>query len=140
MRWNVIMSEIRRVRHFLGSTRYWFSIRFVSRTCRIRQRRCIHVLHVRKTGGTAIKAALADVLNTPTYRILFHPHKIRLCDIPRRDETIVFLREPVSRFVSGFYSRMRKGQPRNYVPWRPEEEIAFVILQQKSGEVVKQHF
>jgi hypothetical protein len=36
-----------------------------------------------------------------------------------------FLRDPLTRYVSGFYSRQRQGQPRLYVPWSDEEKLAF---------------
>ncbi len=38
---------------------------------------------------------------------------------------IFFLRNPVTRFVSGFYSRQRQGQPRIHSPWSADEKIAF---------------
>lgn len=38
---------------------------------------------------------------------------------------ILFLRDPVSRFISGFYSRQRKGQPRYYSEWSPKEKEIF---------------
>ena len=41
------------------------------------------------------------------------------------DKVIFCLRDPISRFVSGFYSRLRQGQPRYFVRWSADEEIAF---------------
>ncbi|MEZ4338031.1 MAG: hypothetical protein R3B82_15535 [Sandaracinaceae bacterium] len=35
------------------------------------------------------------------------------------------IRDPIGRFVSGFYSRKRKGQPRIYVEWTEDEAAAF---------------
>jgi hypothetical protein len=35
------------------------------------------------------------------------------------------LRDPVDRFVSGFYSRKRQGMPRYYNPWSEGEREAF---------------
>jgi hypothetical protein len=35
------------------------------------------------------------------------------------------VRDPVSRFMSGFDSRLRKGAPAHNVPWTPDEELAF---------------
>lgn len=44
----------------------------------------------------------------------------------RPDASIVFfIRDPVTRFVSAFNSRLREGRPRNYNPWMPEEAAAF---------------
>jgi hypothetical protein len=38
---------------------------------------------------------------------------------------IFFLRDPIDRFVSGFFSRFRMGRPANNIPWSDEEKIAF---------------
>ncbi len=37
----------------------------------------------------------------------------------------LFLRNPVTRFVSGFFSRQRQGAPRYRIPWSLNEAIAF---------------
>lgn len=85
----------------------------------------VHFLHIGKTGGSAIKAVLNDFLELPKYQIKLHGHGISLRDIPKNESVIFFLRDPVSRFVSGFYSRQRKGQPRYYSEWSPEEKEVF---------------
>lgn len=92
---------------------------------RIRGRETLHFLHVSKTGGTAIKQALQDAERTDTCRIVLHPHHVRLIDLPRGERVFFFLRDPVERFVSGFYSRLRKGRPRYHNPWTSLEEKAF---------------
>lgn len=46
-------------------------------------------------------------------------------DLPQGERVIVFLRDPITRFVSGFNSRLRQGQPRYHVPWKPAEKIIF---------------
>ena len=38
---------------------------------------------------------------------------------------MVFLRDPVTRFESGYYSRQRQGQPRYHAPWSDTEQRAF---------------
>ena len=81
----------------------------------------IHFLHLGKTGGTALKEALKE--NAPD--VVKHPHKTKLCDIPTGDKVFFLIREPCSRFVSGFYSRQRSGRPRRDVPWSKGERIAF---------------
>jgi hypothetical protein len=91
---------------------------------RLRGREVVHFLHIGKTGGTAIKAALAAAPVT-RYRILLHPHGVVLADLPRGDRVVFCLRDPVNRFVSGFFSRQRQGRPRYDSPWSPAEEEAF---------------
>ncbi|MCP3852506.1 MAG: sulfotransferase family 2 domain-containing protein, partial [Gammaproteobacteria bacterium] len=82
-------------------------------------------MHIGKTGGSAIKSVLNDFLETPKYSITLHGHGTSLEDIPKGDSVIFFLRDPVTRFVSGFYSRQRKGQPRYYSEWSPKEKEVF---------------
>lgn len=85
----------------------------------------IHFLHIRKTGGTAIKKALADNTKRGKYEIVLHKHNVKFNDVPRGERVVFFLRDPVSRFVSGFNSRKRQGMPRYYMPWNPGEAVAF---------------
>ena len=87
-------------------------------------KRRVHFLHIGKTGGTAIKHALNGV-STERYEIHLHPHEYRLRDAPVGDGVFFFLRDPIARFVSGFYSRQRQGLPRGHFPWRRAERVAF---------------
>lgn len=85
----------------------------------------IHLLHIGKTGGSAIKHVLNDYIETPKYSLELHGHGTSLEDVPRGEAAIFFLRDPISRFISGFYSRQRKGQPRYYSEWSPKEKEIF---------------
>lgn len=87
----------------------------------------VHFIHIRKTGGSAIKHALSRVpsLDTPFGRIVVHRHDFGLRELPHDGICWFVVRDPVARFVSGFYSRFRKGLPLNDVPWSLEEEAAF---------------
>ena len=84
----------------------------------------IHFLHIGKTGGTALKYALANMeLNVSWLHI--HTHATTFSDIPQGERIFFFLRNPISRFVSAFYSRQRKGYPKYNVPWTELETVAF---------------
>jgi len=96
---------------------------------RVFARRKVHFLHIGKTGGSALSCALRGYLTSGRYEIVFHPHHIRLRDVPKGEKIVYFLRDPVSRFVSGFYSRQRQGQPRYHAPWTEDEKIAFERFQ-----------
>lgn len=85
----------------------------------------VHFLHIRKTGGTAIKEALKNVADAENFNLVLHPHNVRLQDIPQGEKIFFFLRDPVSRFVSGFNSRLREGKPRYHFPWNEGEKKAF---------------
>lgn len=90
-----------------------------------KSRRVVHFLHIGKTGGSAVRAVLDAYRETAEFRLELHGHATSLRDVPEGEVVVLFLRDPVSRFVSGFYSRQRKGQPRYYSEWSEEEKIAF---------------
>ena len=47
----------------------------------------------------------------------------------KKDELVFFVvRDPVSRFVSSFYSRKREGKPKNYNPWSDIERVSFGLF------------
>jgi hypothetical protein len=89
----------------------------------------VHLLHIGKTGGTAVRSALKDHLNAGRYRIVLHGHNTTFRDIPVCERTVFFLRDPLKRFVSGFYSRQRQGQPRYFSAWNENEKSAFEYFQ-----------
>jgi hypothetical protein len=87
---------------------------------------CVHFLHLGKTGGSAVKYAIEHSANPHArYVIYLHPHATKLRDVPENQRFFFFLRDPISRFVSGFYSRQRQGQPRYFLPWTSGEKAAF---------------
>ena len=90
-----------------------------------RGERVVHMLHVRKTGGTAIQTALKAAGPVPGLLLLLHAHGISLADVPDEDEVFFFLRDPVARFVSGFEMRRQEGGPRYKRPWTTAERMAF---------------
>jgi hypothetical protein len=82
-----------------------------------------HFLHVGKTGGSAVKAALASCAGQ--HRIVLHGHATTLRDVPDGEHVFFFLRHPITRFVSGFYSRRRRGAPLYDYKWSRRERAAF---------------
>lgn len=89
----------------------------------------VHLLHIGKTGGTNVKHAIKACANTNRpYGIYLHGHNTTLRDVPAGEKVVFFLRDPISRFVSGFYSRQRQGHPRYFSPWTPDEKVAFELF------------
>jgi hypothetical protein len=86
-------------------------------------RRPTHVLHIGKTGGSALRHALEPLLEQ--YRLKLRSHATTLRDIPESDGVAFFVRDPVTRFVSAFNSRLREGRPRYHYAWKDGERIAF---------------
>ena len=87
--------------------------------------RRVHFLHIGKTGGTAIRESLELLDASQDYELVFHSHGTSIADVPIGEKVIFFLRDPISRFVSGFYSRKRKGEPRHHSEWSKVERRVF---------------
>jgi len=88
----------------------------------------IHFLHIGKTGGSAVKNAIEPY--SESRGIIFHPHPVRLRDIPAGEPFVFFLRHPVQRFISGFLSRQRQGRPLYNSPWSEAERVAFTAFEE----------
>lgn len=91
--------------------------------------RPVHVFHIGKTGGTALKQALLDHRVASGYELLLHGHDVRLAHVPPGESFMFAIRDPLSRFVSAFNGRLREDRPRYHYPWREEERIAFSIFE-----------
>ena len=91
-------------------------------------RESLHVLHVGKTGGTALNHVLVEHAAVCRYRLVFGGHQLTVADVPIGERFMFFIRDPLSRFVSAFNSRLREGRPRYHYPWRDEEKVAFSIF------------
>lgn len=89
----------------------------------------VNFLHIGKTGGSAIRRALKKYSRDGKYSLEFNHHRYFLQDVPGGEKVVFFIREPISRFVSGFYSRKRKGRPLYNVPWKEGEEKAFNLFE-----------
>ena len=101
-----------------NQVKYWIQ--------KIKRKKQVHFLHLGKTGGTAIKYAIKQCTEADSpYVINLHSHKFKLSDVPHGESVFFFIRNPISRFISGFYSRQRQGQPRYFFPWSPDEKISF---------------
>jgi hypothetical protein len=87
-----------------------------------------HLLHIGKTGGNALKHALHPYNTGGSHDIVFHPHAVRLSDVPVGESVLFMLRNPVNRFVSGFNSRRRRGRPLNNAEWDRNEAVAFAAF------------
>jgi hypothetical protein len=88
----------------------------------------LHVLHVGKTGGTALNHVLIQYAGVSRFRPVFGGHVLTIADVPIGERFMFFIRDPLSRFVSAFNSRLREGRPRYHYPWRDEEKVAFSIF------------
>ncbi|MDR9498547.1 MAG: sulfotransferase family 2 domain-containing protein [Hydrogenovibrio sp.] len=87
----------------------------------------VHFLHIGKNAGTAITHMLSEINSDPSVALHFerHAHDVVLSDLDANAAYFFSIRNPIERFLSGFYSRKRKGQPRIYNEWDIYEEKAF---------------
>jgi sulfotransferase famil protein len=92
----------------------------------------VHFLHVSKAGGSALRHAIRATrveagrdLVSPWGPVWGHDHRFCLTDVGPDEMAVITLRDPVSRFVSGFFSRLRKGAPRYFNEWTPQESQSF---------------
>lgn len=89
----------------------------------------LYLLHIGKTGGTVVKAVIKEgQARGEASNVVALSHKDTLQSVLSEHpdgEVAFFVRDPIKRFVSGFNSRMRKGQPRYNSAWTPAEKIAF---------------
>ena len=105
--------------------------------------RTLHFIHVGKTGGSALAGALVragyanwpggdqsrPIAETPYGRIQFASHSMRRWTIPVEDHFFFCLRDPIARFMSAFYSRLNRGQPRYFFEWTVREQMIFEVWQ-----------
>lgn len=91
----------------------------------------VHFLHIGKCAGTYVKAIAQKINAAPLgVQIVTHPHHVILASLPPGAPYFFSIRRPETRFVSGFYSRKRKGQPRYNSEWTPQERLAFTAFEQ----------
>jgi len=88
----------------------------------------LNVLHIGKTGGTALKHVLIEHEGASSYQLLFRGHDVALADVPPGERYMFLIRDPLSRFVSAFNGRLREDRPRYHYPWRDEERVAFAVF------------
>ena len=85
----------------------------------------LHFLHIGKTGGTAVIDVLRRHRVSGAYFIYDHPHFFKLSNVPEGEAAFFFVRDPMTRFISGFNSRLRQGRPRHDLPWSAAEKRTF---------------
>jgi sulfotransferase famil protein len=96
----------------------------------------VHIIHIPKSGGSAIRFALREArakaggeLNSRWGPVWGHDHRFRMVHLEPADMAVFALRDPVSRFISSFYSRLRQGKPRYDLKWTPQERRSFQWFQ-----------
>jgi len=91
----------------------------------------VHFIHVGKTGGSAIKQAIREAGEPETRfgKIFLHPHPFTLAEVPPDHPVFFSVRDPMARFVSSFYSRLRKGRPKYFREWTDSEREVFTLFE-----------
>ena len=88
----------------------------------------IAFLHIGKNAGIQVMNVAVKLKD---YGVNIHRlgHKVKLSQLPNDAKYFFSVRKPESRFLSGFYSRKRKGQPRMYREWSEHEAVAFSLFE-----------
>ncbi|MEO0462985.1 MAG: hypothetical protein AAF127_07625 [Pseudomonadota bacterium] len=90
------------------------------------KRRVVYFLHIGKAAGSQAKKMIRQVNAVRSdIHLVGLTHDTRLIDLPEPADYFFSIRDPISRFRSGFYSRKRRGRPHNDFPWTANEETAF---------------
>src|SRR3569833_371466 len=92
---------------------------------RLRGKPVAHLIHIGKTGGTALRQALLPYVDAGAYTLFLHGHSMTLALLEPGEKTFFFQRDPISKFASAFCYRQREGRPHYHTPWRPYEAEAF---------------
>lgn len=88
--------------------------------------RNLHFLHIGKNAGTQVFHVAEGWLNAPQpVRLVKHGHDVMLRHLPTDAEYFFSVRDPVSRFVSGFYNRKTEGRPVRVIPRTEAEDRVF---------------
>lgn len=88
--------------------------------------RKVHFLHIAKNAGSQTQEICERVRSqSDAIEFIFEGHRFEPRKIIRKKEYFFSVRNPVTRFKSGFYSRKRKGRPRYDREWSKFETQAF---------------
>lgn len=93
---------------------------------RLHGKEVIYLLHVNKAAGTSLLAAIGELSWTSQRGFLIPlPHRFGIRDIPERYKVACFVRNPASRFDSGFEHTQKGGFPAYNFILSAEEEMVF---------------
>lgn len=103
------------------------ALRFAVVANRERHKTAVHFLHIGKCAGSQIKHVSAQVNAIAGRRcVVAHQHSTTLHRLHPDARYFFAIRDPITRFVSGFYSRRRMGSPGGKKPWSDGEKRAFL--------------
>jgi len=128
MNYGRIVTSIQELTNRLGLE---LSLRRVRRSTA--RTRVVYFLHIGKAAGSQVKQMMAQV-NRDRQDICLQglTHDVRLHDLPEPADYFFSIRDPISRFRSGFYSRKRRGRPLNDIAWTDHEATAFANFEHAS--------
>lgn len=128
MNFGRLSASIQNVTNRLGIE---LSLRRVRRTTP--RTRVVYFLHIGKAAGSQVKQMMAQVnAQRRDIRLQGLTHDVVLRDLPEPADYFFSVRDPVSRFRSGFYSRKRRGRPLNDIAWTDYEATAFANFEHAS--------
>ena len=109
---------------------FWFKIfnlkyfNFYLRSLELSVGNSILYLHIPKTGGSNFRESLPQFNKKSNIKIITIRH-FRYINLLENKKIIFTIRDPISRFVSSFYSRINEDKPYGYTKHSIGEMIAF---------------
>lgn len=107
--------------YLLSRKIYWLYQSTVIKYYKFRGLKIVHFLHIGRTGGKSIKFALRNELKTKNQIIILHSHSFRFCDVEPGEKVFFCVRDPLERFVSGFYGRKEKLKSNKFKDFTKDE-------------------
>jgi len=93
---------------------------------RYRGRQRVHLLSAGATGGTELLQVLSGA-QLPAHRVLMLARNRSATRLPKGDQILLTVRDPIERFLNGFDDRHQKRGPNNTrLAWTSEESAAFL--------------
>ena len=101
-----VLKYVFRKNRFLMNIYKWLRITISNiryKRSKRKNRKIVHFIHIGKTGGTAIKSVIKRYNSTKEFDIFIHGHEFKFKDALPGEYVFFVLRDPIDRFISGFY-------------------------------------
>jgi len=90
----------------------------------------VYVIHINKTAGTSLVSSIRNLgWKAKKFFIVPLPHNVGIMDVPHHQKIAFFVRNPLTRFASGFEHVKHRGRPAYDYVLTDNEEYVFKHFQ-----------